>query len=49
MVFELTRAGIGLEVAMEVLFVMAAEVFLFDPVDVGKVVGACDIYLALVD
>ncbi len=49
MVFELARAGVVLEVATEVVFVAATEVFLFYLVDVGQVIGPGDINLALVD
>ncbi len=49
MVFELARAGVVLEVATEVVGLAGAEVLVFDPVDVGQVVGPGDIDLALVD
>ncbi len=49
MVLELARADIGSEVAAEVVGVAAVEVFVFDLVDVGQVVGVGDINLALVD
>ncbi len=49
MVSELARVGIGLKVASEVVGVVAAKVLLFDLVNVGQVVGAGDINLALVN
>ena len=49
MVFELARAGVVSEVATEVVGLADAEVLVFDPVDVGQVVGPGDIDLALVD
>ena len=48
-VFELTRAGVGSEVATETLFVVAAKVLVFDLVDVRQVASAGDIDLVLVD
>ena len=47
-VFELARVVIGSEVATEVVGLVGAEVLVFDPVDVGQVVGPEDIDLALV-
>ena len=48
-VFKLARAGVVSEVATEVVGLVGAEVLVFDPVDVGQVVGPGDINLALVD
>ena len=48
-VFELARAGVVSEVATKVVGLAGAEVLVFDPVDVGQVVGPGDINLVLVD
>ncbi len=48
-VFELARAGVVSEVATEVVGLAVAEMLVFDPVNVGQVVGLGDINLALVD
>ena len=48
-VFELARAGVGSEVAREVVGLTGVEVLVIDPVDVGQVIGPGDINLALVD